>query len=79
VEVSRYPLTPSERRELLRELGEKYRLSHERAAYVAAQVEAQGYCPFMRDGRQYMATAYLHGKPGYEIRDETNDEEGAEQ
>ncbi len=59
--------------ELRRELAGTYRQGDERAAFIVAQVEADGYCPFTLAGRQYAATALLR-RPGYVIQDV--DEEG---
>jgi hypothetical protein len=52
--------------ELRAELVRAYAQSAERAAFIAGQTEANGYCPFIVGGRQFIAGAFK-GRPGYRI------------
>ncbi len=53
-------------RQLQLELTETHGLRADKVAFIAARVEADGYCPFVVAGRQYAATALKH-RPGYAI------------
>jgi hypothetical protein len=48
--------------------GAAYAQSAERAAFIAERAEADGYCPFIAGGRQYVAAARLRAR-GYVIQE----------